>query len=183
MCQDPLGWVGVAAVHEGPLRPAIHALKYDSKWELAPNLARYLRALIATEPWPAILQSLDGIVPVPLHRDRLLERGFNQAGLLASCLAIESSTPVLEGAIERIQATRSQVGLNASDRAENVRGKFKANSELVTGRTLLLVDDVLTTGATMRECTVDLRGAGANAVYGLALARPARGVVFAGPYR
>lgn len=140
--------------------------------ELAPILTRYLRAFIAAAPWPAILRRVGGIVPVPLHKDRLLERGYNQAALLATGLAVESCTPVLDSAIERFQATKSQVGLTALERADNVVGKFKANPRLVTGRRLLLVDDVFTTGATMRECAVALRRAGAIAVYGLALARP-----------
>ncbi|MXZ20931.1 MAG: ComF family protein [Caldilineaceae bacterium SB0665_bin_25] len=173
-CRDALGCVGVAALHEGPLQPAIHALKYDGRLELAPILTRYLRALIAAAPWPAILRRVDGIVPVPLHRDRLLERGYNQAALLATGLTVGSCTPVLESAIERFRATKSQVGLTALERADNVVGKFKANPRLVTGRRLLLVDDVFTTGATMRECAVALRRAGAIAVYGLALARPAK---------
>ena len=173
-CRDALGCVGGATLHEGPLQPAIHALKYDGRVELAPILTRYLRALIAAAPWPAILRRVDGIVPVPLHKDRLLERGYNQAALLATGLTVGSCTPVLDSAIERFQATRSQVGLTVLERAENVVGKFKANPGLVTGKRLLLVDDVFTTGATMRECAVALRQADANAVYGLALARPAK---------
>lgn len=173
-CQDALGCVGVAALHEGPLQPAIHALKYDGRLELAPVLTRYLRALIAADPWPAILRKVDGFVPVPLHKDRLLERGYNQAALLATGLAAGSCTPVLDRAIERFRATRSQVGLTALERANNVLGKFRADPGMVTGRNLLLVDDVFTTGATMRECAVALRSAGATAVYGLALATPAK---------
>ena len=172
-CLDALGCVGAAALHDGPLQPAIHALKYDGQLELTPILTRYLRALVAAPPWPAILRTVDGIVPVPLHKDRLLERGYNQAALLATGLAVGSCTPVLDSAIERVRATKSQVGLTALERADNVVGKFKANPRLVTGRRLLLVDDVFTTGATMRECAVALREAGAIAVYGLALARPA----------
>ena len=172
-CLNTLGWVGVAALHEGPLQQAIHALKYDDGTELAPSLVRYLRAVTAAGPWPAIVRRLEGIVPVPLHKDRLLERGYNQASLLAAGLAVEWAIPVLDNAIDRIQATRSQVGLSLPERAANVMGKFKVNSVFVSGKTLLLVDDVYTSGATMRECASALREAGANAVYGLALARPA----------
>lgn len=171
-CNDDLGWVEVAAMHEGPLQQAIHALKYDDRVELAPSLGRYLRAVTAAAPWPAILRRLDGIVPVPLHKDRLLERGYNQARLLADGLAVGRAALVIENAIERYKATRSQVGLSPSERADNVQGKFSADSELVSGKSLLLVDDVFTTGATMRECASALRESGADAVFGLALARP-----------
>lgn len=171
-CKDDLGWVGVAAVHEGPLQQAIHALKYDDRVELGPSLGRYLRAVTAAAPWPAILRSLDGIVPVPLHKDRLLERGYNQSKLLAEGLAVGCAALVFDNAIERYKATRSQVGLSPSERADNVKGKFSADSVLVSGKSLLLVDDVFTTGATMRACASALREAGADAVFGLALARP-----------
>jgi len=173
VCDDALGWVGVAALYEGPLQQAIHALKYDDGAELGPSLARYLRAATAAAPWPAILGRLDGIVPVPLHKDRLKERGYNQAGLLAAALAADSATPLLDSAIERFEATSTQVGLSPTERAENVMGKFKADSGLVAGKALLLVDDVFTTGATMRECASVLREGGAEAVYGIALATPA----------
>lgn len=171
-CKDDLGWVGVAAIHEGPLRQAIHALKYDARVELGPSLGRYLRAVTAAAPWPAILRNLDGIVPVPLHGDRLLERGYNQSKLLADGLAVGCAALVLDNAIERFKATRSQVGLSPSERRDNVKGKFSADSVLVSGKSLLLVDDVFTTGATMRECASALRESGADAVFGLALARP-----------
>ena len=171
-CKDDLGWVGVAAIHDGPLQDAIHALKYDDRVELAPSLGRYLRAITAAPPWPAILQRLDGIVPVPLHKDRMLERGYNQSKLLAAGLAAGCAALILDNAVERNKATRSQVGLSPSERAVNVKGKFSADSVLVSGKRLLLVDDVFTTGATMRECAFALRESGADAVFGLALARP-----------
>lgn len=171
-CKDDLGWVGIAAMHEDPLRKAILALKYDGRVELAPSLGRYLRAVTATAPWPAILRRLDGIVPVPLHKERLQERGFNQSQLLALGLTVGYAALVLDNAIERYQATRSQVGLSPLERAVNVKGKFSADSLLVSGKRLLLVDDVYTTGATMRECASTLRESGADAVFGLALASP-----------
>ncbi len=172
-CNDALGWVEVAGLFEDPLRQAVHALKYDDEIQLGPSLGRYLRAVTAEAPWPAIMEGLNGVVPVPLHRERLLERGYNQASFLADALALESTTPVLARAIERFQATRSQIGLSPSERTENVKGKFKADPGLVAGKVLLLVDDVFTTGATMRECASVLRDAGAEAVYGIALASPA----------
>ncbi len=172
-CGDALGWVGVAALYEGPLRQAIHAFKYEDRAQLGSNLGRYLRALTFVAPWPAIVERLDGIVPVPLHRERLKERGYNQAMLLAAALSVKSEKPVLERAVERFKATNTQVGLSPSERAENVKGKFRANSGLVAGKALLLVDDVFTTGATMRECASVLRDAGAAAIYGIALATPA----------
>jgi len=155
------------------LRQAIHALKYEDRAQLGSSLGRYLRALTFVGPWPAIVERVDGIVPVPLHRDRLKERGYNQSNLLAAPLSAKSEKPVLDRAVERFKATDTQVGLSPSERAENVKGKFRANSGLVAGKALLLVDDVYTTGATMRECASVLRDAGAAAIYGIALATPA----------
>ena len=167
--------MGAAALHEGPIRPAIHAFKYEGRVELAPNLARYLYAVAAETPWTAIFSQLDAMTPVPLHSDRIRERGYNQAELLTRSLASSADKPVLKEAILRTEATRSQVGLSRAERADNVLGKFWADSQTVAGLTLLLVDDVLTTGATMRECAAALRSNGATAVYGLALARPTTG--------
>lgn len=171
-CKKNYGWVSAAALHDGPLRPAIHALKYDGRVELASTLARYLRAVTAETPWPSILHLVDVLAPVPLHTDRQLERGYNQAELLTVSLAAHARKPVLNDAIVRVEATRPQVGLSRSERANNVLGKFWVDRKKVAGMTLLLIDDVFTTGATMRECAAALRREGAVAVYGLALARP-----------
>ena len=172
-CRNPLGLIRAAALHVPPLEGAIHALKYEGRAELAPSLARYLRAATMADPWPAIIAGLDGIVPVPLHEGRLIERGYNQAELLADSFAKEISTPILEGAIARVRETPSQVGLLARDRAENVKNAFRVEHGQVRGNSLLLVDDVCTTGSTMRECALALRGGGAVRVFGLALSEPA----------
>ena len=174
-CGESWGWVGAAALHEGPMQQAIHAFKYEGRVELAPNLARYLYAVAAETPWTAIFRQLDAMAPVPLHSDRFRERGYNQAELLTRSLASRADKPVLREAILRTEATRSQVGLTRAERADNVSGKFRADSQTVSGLALLLVDDVLTTGATMRECAAVLRSQGAAAVFGLALARPTMG--------
>lgn len=141
--------------------------------ELASLLARYLRAATQTAPWPGIFARLDGIVPVPLHEERMAERGYNQAQLLADCFANGTGIPVMGNAIGRVRSTPYQVGLNARDRVANVKGAFSAVPDRVSAKALLLLDDVSTTGSTMSECAAALRSAGAAAVYGLALARPA----------
>ena len=173
-CQAPLGLLRIASLHTGPMQSAIHALKYGGREELAPSLARYLRAVSAETPWPSLLKALDGIVPVPMHEERLRERRYNQAGLLAACFAESAGRPFLEKAILCLHPTRSQVGLSRDERADNVQGKFRAVSELVKGKSLLLVDDVFTTGSTMRACAEAMRDAGADAILGLALAGPRR---------
>lgn len=173
VCRNPLGFVQAAALHEEPLQKAVHAFKYEGREELGPSLARYLVAEMMKEPWPALLTLLDAIVPVPLHEDRYRERGYNQAALLAEGLGTAVDKQVLYGAVTRVAATDSQVGLSARERAANVRGKFTASVALADGGSFLIVDDVYTTGATMRECAYSLRAAGAARVFGLALASPA----------
>lgn len=169
----PLRLVRAATLHTGPMRLAIHALKYEGRVELAQSLARYLHAVVLEEaPWPAIMEGLDGIVPVPLHAERMSERGYNQAWLLADSFAGSVAIPILDEVLVRVKGTRSQVGLSAQDRSENVQGAFQAVPEQVQKKTVLLVDDVYTTGATMTACAVALRQAGARDVFGLALARP-----------
>ncbi len=160
-----------AAYYEEPLRGAIHALKYGGRTELAPPLARYLVAGLLRPEWAALLLVLDAVVPVPLHASRLLERGYNQSALLAEPLAAHFGLPLEAGWIERCRATRPQVGLNAAQRSANVAQSFAARPA-VRGRTLLLVDDVYTSGATLRACAEAACGAGAAAVYALTLARP-----------
>ncbi|MEZ4860776.1 MAG: hypothetical protein R3C14_05690 [Caldilineaceae bacterium] len=161
----------IAALHTTPLREAIHTFKYENRPELAELLARYLVALqMQLDPlWKT--WSVDGVVPVPLHDARLAERGYNQAELLADAFGRKVQLPVHPAWIRRQRLTQSQVGLSAQARQQNVEDAFVAHPA-VRGQRLLLLDDVYTTGATMRACAAAALAAGATAVYGLALACP-----------
>ena len=163
-----------AALHIHPLREAIHALKYENRPELAQPLARYLVAVFQAAPWDGLPQPIDAVVPVPLHAQRREERGYNQSELLASELCRVTGLPLEPAWLERTQATRQQVGLNAAERRQNVAGAFAAAGS-VRGHVLLLVDDVYTTGATLDACAEAATAAGARAAYALTLAIPARG--------
>ena len=168
---DPLSGVRIAALHSSPLREMIHAFKYEQQPELATPLARYLVALIQTLPWSAAFPSVDGVVPIPLYSARYQERGYNQAELLASAFCHSVQLPLCSAWLLRQRATSSQVGLTAVERRRNVEDAFVA-THAVFGKRLLLIDDVFTTGATMRACAQAALDAGASAVYGLALACP-----------
>ena len=170
---DSLRLTRAAALHTTPLREAIHAFKYDSQPELAPLLARYLVAVYAEPPWSTLPQPISAVVPVPLHRERLEERGYNQSALLAMSFCRAVALPMQPSWITRTRETRHQVGLGPSERHVNVQGAFAATAE-VAGERLLLVDDVYTTGATLHACAVAAMAAGAHVVYGLTLAQPAR---------
>jgi ComF family protein len=145
---------------------AIHRLKYRRDVLLADTLAEYL-----AEAWRAY-QLPDGwLVPVPLSAERQRERGYNQAGLLAKSLAEQTGQPLLAPALERARHTPSQVSLPAAQRMANLQGAFRADSKRVTGRCIVVVDDVCTTGATLTACAEALQLAGAQEVWGLTLAR------------
>lgn len=169
--RDAFSLIRVATLYGDPLRGAIHALKYSGQPELAPLLARYLIAVALQPPWLDILPTIDGVIPVPLHAQRLAERGYNQSALLAAALAQHRGLVLTESWLRRERETRSQVGLNGAERRQNVAGAFRADPA-VAGKRLLLVDDVFTTGTTLTECAQALRLAGAAAVYGLALSTP-----------
>jgi len=155
-----------AVMFEGPLREAIHHLKYSGRTSLAEPLGAYLEARWRIASLPA-----DLIVPVPLHAARQRERGYNQSALLAIPLSRASKLPVIEPALTRVKATTPQVTLNAAERKANVCAAFEARCDLVRGRRVLLVDDVCTTGATLESSSIALRQAGATSVWALTLAR------------
>lgn len=164
---------GVAAYRDG-MRAAIHAFKYGRRVALAPPLGRLLAeaGLRILPGAPAALA--DALVPVPLHPGRLSERGFNQAELLAEVCAEAWRLPCWPRALVRARPTRPQAELNAAARRANVAGAFQVGQPArVDGRRLLLVDDVLTTGATVRAAAGALARAGAAAVGVLVLARVA----------
>jgi ComF family protein len=163
-----------AALHAYPLREVIHSLKYENRPELAECLARYLTAVFAYEPWPALAKTINGVTPVPLHEQRLTERGYNQSELLAIAFCRSIQLALRPHWLRRIRMTRQQVGLNMQERQENVAEAFAAAPD-VAGQSILLIDDVYTTGATLRACANAAMEAGASAVYGLTLAIPAGG--------
>ncbi len=168
---DPLTFARSAAAHEGVLRRAIHNLKYNHEPALAPLLARYMVAALADPAWQPHLARGLTVVPVPLHARRLAQRGYNQAELLARALAAAAVLPFAPELLARERDTRPQVGLNAHERRQNVQSSFVAHPA-VAGVHLLLIDDVFTTGATLRDCARAALAAGAFTVCALTVARP-----------
>ncbi len=152
------------------LQKVIHSYKYNFSQELSLILARLL--LIKTKHLLKIYPEIQNFIlmPVPLHKKRLTWRGFNQAELLAEILAKELCMILDIFSLKRIKNTRPQVGLNGLRRAENINKAFATYGD-VSDKEIILVDDVLTTGATMNECAKVLKQAGVKRVYGLCVAR------------
>ena len=159
-------WGRAAARYEGPLREALHALKFGGRRALA----RPLADLLLEQCGAALPGDVAAVVPVPLARDRERARGFNQAGLIAERLARRLGLPLERRWLVRVRATAPQTELAAAERRANVRGAFRAVPD-VRGRHVLLVDDVLTTGATLAECARAAAAAGAARVGVLTVAR------------
>ena len=155
-----------AAYYEGPLRDALHAFKFDGKRALARPLAELLLEQCGDD----VPADVDALIPVPLSRARERERGFNQAALLAERLAARLGRRTAANWLTRVRPTASQSDLGAAERRANVRGAFAASSRAF-GRHVVVVDDVLTTGATVAECCRVLRVAGARVVGVLTVAR------------
>ena len=158
-----------AGEYEGTLREIIHAFKYDGRRSLARPLAAMMR-----DAGSELLRDADFVVPVPLHPWRRLRRGFNQAEALATWL----ERPVVN-ALRRSRATQPQAGLTARQRRRNVRNAFRLSRRLrgpaLQNATVVLVDDVRTTGATLDACARVLKNAGARNVRVLTVARAGRG--------
>lgn len=157
--------VQIAFLFKSPLREAIHQLKYRRVQRMAQPLGELLAAHVCG---PAA--TADAVLAIPLHAARLRERGFNQAEALASEVARALRRPLVGDQLIRTRATEQQAHLDARARAANMRDAFAWHGA-PPPRRLILVDDVYTTGATMGACAEALRAAGAEAVYGLALAR------------
>lgn len=164
-----LDWARSAYPFTGPLRAAIHRFKYEKERARAAHLGPLLLPLLYELP----ADDLHGpplLVPVPLSATRRRERGYNQAEALAKVLAERRGWSTATRLV-RTRATPPQVGLDPAARRENVRGAFAWQGESLAGQRVLLIDDVLTTGATANECAAVLKSAGAGWVGLLTVAR------------
>lgn len=154
---------------DGTARELVHRLKYGDRVELSLTLGRMM-----AQAGRELAAEADLILPVPLHRTRLWRRRFNQAAALARTVSRETGLPLVTTALARIRRTRQQVGLTRAQRADNLQGAFQVSAAargLVEGRRVLLIDDVLTTGATVNAASRALLRAGASAVDVLTFAR------------
>lgn len=169
----PFDRARAAAVYDDVARRLVHSLKYRDRMELARWMGDWM-----VRAGHEVLAAADVVVPVPLHRRRLWSRRYNQSALLARAVAGRAGKPLANRALARIRPTAQQVGLTADQRDRNVRGAFRVPVEHkaeVAGRRVLLVDDVYTTGATVRAATRALIRGGAVAVDVLTFARVVKG--------
>jgi len=165
----PYGRARAAAVYGDVAGSLVHGLKYRDRTEIAALLGR-----LAAAAGRDILGEADVLVPVPLHRRRLWARRFNQSAAIAFVVGRRSGVRVDPFCLERVKPTRRQVGLDKGARADNVRGAFRVSPggrAAVAGRRVVLVDDVLTSGATVAAATRALLKGGAAAVDVLVFAR------------
>jgi len=154
------------AEYSGPLVPALLQMKYRPNRRLGGVISGWLVELLSRETW-----SVDLVTAVPLSSRRKAVRGYNQSDLIAHKLSDRLGIQFSSEALSRIRETQSQVGLDPPARAANVRGAFSANGKLVEGRHILIVDDLLTTGATLAACHAALLSAGAQDAYGISVGR------------
>jgi ComF family protein len=163
------GRARAAVRYDDVARDLVHRLKYGDRLDLAADMGRWM-ARTGRE----LLDEADALVPVPLHWRRLWGRRFNQAAALARAAAADRGIPVLTSALKRRRATAQQVGLSRSARTSNVQGAFAVTADgkaAICDKRLVLVDDVLTSGATVDACARALLRAGAGNVDVLVFAR------------
>ncbi|MFC1864720.1 ComF family protein [Chloroflexota bacterium] len=166
-CQAEIDGIRSPFRFEGVIRQAIHWQKYRNIRALAAPLAQMLNDYLITNPVPG-----EVLVPVPLHRKRLRERGYNQSVLLARELGKLTNLPVVDDCLIRQRHASPQARTSTLDeRRSNVADAFTGCAQRLRDKQILLIDDVSTSGATLNACAVALKGAGATSVWGLVLAR------------
>ena len=154
------------AVFDSPIQNGLHTMKYRRNIVLGEAIAMQTADFVHSLHW-----QLDVLIPVPLGKKRLKERGYNQVALVARPLAYQIGIRYEPDALWKTRETRSQVGLTISQRSENVQNAYQADSTVVKDKSILIMDDVATTGSTISACTAALRSAGAQEVYVLTIAR------------
>jgi len=150
-------------LYDHALRKAINLLKYHNVRRLSRPLSDILLRMN--------IPPADVVIPVPLHEKRLKQREFNQSALFGKYVAQRLDLTLTLNCLVKLRNTAQQVGLSSQDRNKNIRKAFRVNhAELIKGKDILLIDDVITTGATVRECSYVLKKAGAGNIYVIALA-------------
>jgi len=154
--------------YEGPLRDCVHAFKYGRQTACLATFGLLFRQVVAD----SFLFEADLILPVPLHKARLRQRGFNQSTMLAREFFPERKRKISTSVLLRQRSTAPQTSLSGRERRTNLRGAFRVkNPDRVKGKRVVLVDDIYTTGSTLNECARTLKKAGAERVTALTLAR------------
>jgi ComF family protein len=152
------------------IRKAIHELKYRNLRAISTRLAELLADYLNENPLPG-----EALVGVPLHPRRLRERGYNQSGLLARELGKRIGLPVIEDCLIRVKQAQPQVrAADVEERRSNVADAFACRDDSVSGKRIILIDDVCTSGATLESCAAALKSKGATSVWGLTLAMEIR---------
>lgn len=154
------------AVFDSPIQNGLHTMKYRRNRALGESLALQMAAYFRSLEW-----GVDIIIPVPLGKKRMQERGYNQVALVAEPLAYEVGVTYAPKSLWKERETRSQVGLNVSERQKNVHDAYQADIDSVKRKSIVLMDDVATTGSTISACVGALISAGAREVYALTIAR------------
>lgn len=158
-----------ATVFDESIQRMIHLLKYRRRRYIGHYLGEMLGKTVVQASWFA---HIDILIPMPLHRTRMRERGYNQSEYVAQGVSAVTQRPVHTRLVERTRPTRSQTTLTPEERKTNVHGAFRViDAGMVSGKHIALVDDVLTTGSTFDSCARVLLAGGAAAVYALAVAR------------
>lgn len=179
----PFDLARAAFLYREPLRGALHRLKFGGRISLGTGLADLLVEAVS-EPHPGSVElralpfdEIDFVCPVPLHPARERQRGFNQAELLGRPVSEALGKPFEARLLVRVRETRPQFGLRSEERLANVEGAFGhlSSRASIAGLTVLIVDDIITTGATVGACARALRAGGAARVFALSLCRPAAG--------
>ena len=166
--EEPVAIDGIRApfLFHGVIRKAIHEFKYRNLKAVASSLAGFLYDYLQENPIPG-----DVLVPVPIHRKRQRERGYNQSSLIARELSRKNGLPIIEDCLIRRINTPPQVRTtSASERRQNIADAFACVNERLKGRQVILIDDVSTSGATLNTCAGVLKAAGAASVWGLTVA-------------
>ena len=155
-------------LYEGVMRKAIHLLKYNAKKGVLRGIEKVIKIYFNS----LTFLSSDLIIPIPLHKKRLKQRGFNQSELLALIIAKYLHIKLVNNNLERIKPTPSQIALNRKERIKNMKGAFRLkNEEELRGKNILLVDDVYTTGTTVKEASKTIIKARPKEIYVFVLAR------------